>query len=340
MRKSHYIDLTGKKFGKLTVLQMYGRDKNNVIKWLCKCECGNETIVYGEVLKNGRTQSCGCSQTTHNMTKTRPYETWSTMKKRCYNPHCEKYSDYGGRGIIVCDKWLTFEGFWEDMQEGYSDDLTIDNSLRVIKARVLAKLCPASIAEYKLAVEAELCRVEMRRIVDEIEARKEKLKSEGKNPWDSLAIKALEARLDELNVYLYKNCALYYAESEFSFSGLPEAVEKEAKNLAARVEYRNVMRANDKSLPFNSEVEGKEGTALFLAAIATAVRNQRLTREDRKAFAMHFPQYPQNALADDRFVELAFKAAIGKIENGEIDELKDILKKYNTMKMQRIAANR
>jgi hypothetical protein len=126
MRKSHYIDLTGQRFGKLTVLKLYGRDKNGIIKWLCKCDCGSETIVYGEALKIGRTKSCGCSQTTHKMRHTRQYEIWCTMKKRCFNPNCEKYPIYGGRGITVCDKWLTFEGFWEDMQEGYADSLSID----------------------------------------------------------------------------------------------------------------------------------------------------------------------------------------------------------------------
>jgi hypothetical protein len=60
------------------------------------------------------------------MCKTRQYGIWHSMKQRCLNPNQEHYSCYGGRGITICDKWLTFKGFWDDMQDGYLDTLTID----------------------------------------------------------------------------------------------------------------------------------------------------------------------------------------------------------------------
>lgn len=64
----------------------------------------------------------------HGMKKTRLYRIWQAMKTRCYNPNSERYSDYGGRGISVCDEWkndfLAFYG-WA-MSHGYSDNLSID----------------------------------------------------------------------------------------------------------------------------------------------------------------------------------------------------------------------
>lgn len=62
----------------------------------------------------------------HGMDATRPYRAWSGMKRRCSNPNDAMYKHYGGRGIDVCDKWLKFEGFWEDMQDTYFDDGTIE----------------------------------------------------------------------------------------------------------------------------------------------------------------------------------------------------------------------
>ena len=59
---SKLIDLTGKKYGKLTVIKISPDSSNSHKKWLCKCECGNLTSVLGYNLKNGNTQSCGCFQ--------------------------------------------------------------------------------------------------------------------------------------------------------------------------------------------------------------------------------------------------------------------------------------
>lgn len=105
------IDLTGQKFGRLTVLERVDRNKHGKVRWLCKCACGNVAVVLGESLRNGRTKSCGClkqeSKTTiHGGYKTRLYHVWRDMKRRCYNPKDKRYNDYGGRGITVCAEWL------------------------------------------------------------------------------------------------------------------------------------------------------------------------------------------------------------------------------------------
>lgn len=54
------INLTGKIFGDLTVIQKSDIKKNNRIAWICKCACGNETTVITNHLTSGHTKSCGC----------------------------------------------------------------------------------------------------------------------------------------------------------------------------------------------------------------------------------------------------------------------------------------
>lgn len=134
------IDMTGKKFGRLTVLERTGLDGSRRVVWRCRCECGNETNVTGTLLRRGVTKSCGCirnemiaeigrqSSTKHGMADTRLYSEWRTMKTRCSNPRNHKYESYGARGITVCPEWSeSFEAFrdWA-FANGYRDDLTID----------------------------------------------------------------------------------------------------------------------------------------------------------------------------------------------------------------------
>lgn len=117
------IDLKDKKFGRLIVQNEVGRDKTGRILWKCKCDCGNIRNIRGTDLHKGRQKSCGClrtektieNSTIHNMSKTPTYRTWSNMVQRCNNHKNNSYYNYGGRGIKVCEKWLNFIGFFEDM---------------------------------------------------------------------------------------------------------------------------------------------------------------------------------------------------------------------------------
>jgi len=69
--KRRLIDLTGRKFGKLTVIKRsYPNGNNRSPKWLCKCECGKEKIIFGDSLRNGITKSCGCL---HREIMSKPY---------------------------------------------------------------------------------------------------------------------------------------------------------------------------------------------------------------------------------------------------------------------------
>ena len=127
-------NLIKQRFGRLVVIGFLTR--NNLIYWECRCDCGNGTEVSTGNLKSGGTQSCGClikeilkkqQKPIHGMSKSRPYRIWTHMKERCENKKRKDYKNYGGRGIKVCDRWKgSFEFFWEDMKEGYSDNLTID----------------------------------------------------------------------------------------------------------------------------------------------------------------------------------------------------------------------
>lgn len=101
-------DITGQTFGRLTAIRRVGRNEHRQSMWLCQCECGNEVIVMsGHLKEGGHTTSCGCknrdNHTTHGMSGTRTYRSWEAMIARCYNTEHEYYSDYGGRGVRVCE---------------------------------------------------------------------------------------------------------------------------------------------------------------------------------------------------------------------------------------------
>lgn len=127
---SKHTDLTGQRFGKLTVV-LYAHS-NNKFKpsWVCKCDCGQETIVEANSLVRGHTRSCGCL--THRkyikQNGGRIHKIYCGMKTRCYNPNATGYKNYGGKGIRICDEWLNdFWAFYNwAISNGYRDDLTID----------------------------------------------------------------------------------------------------------------------------------------------------------------------------------------------------------------------
>jgi hypothetical protein len=129
------IDITGKKYGMLTVIRRAENAPNGIVRWECKCDCGNVVIVRGGNLKNGSVKSCGClinisnkSRSKHGMSQTRLYQIWINMKARCYHKTHPSYKTYGARGIKICNEWLdSFLTFAEwALANGYQDDLTIE----------------------------------------------------------------------------------------------------------------------------------------------------------------------------------------------------------------------
>lgn len=125
------IDLTGQRFGKLTVIQR-GEDVHfsgkPCVCWVCRCDCGKIKTISGASLRSGHTKSCGCSMVKHGKShKERLYETWKNMRRRCYDKSNKRYANYGGKGVSICDDWNEYSNFrkWA-LENGYSENLTID----------------------------------------------------------------------------------------------------------------------------------------------------------------------------------------------------------------------
>lgn len=130
MRKP--IDLTGQRFGRLTVTEKLP-SVNRQTMWWCKCDCGNDVAVRTDYLLSKHTQSCGCLRKlpppskTHGEGGTRLYRIWCTTRNRCEQEKTRDYKWCGGKGIKVCDEWrFSYETFrdWA-VANGYSDDLNL-----------------------------------------------------------------------------------------------------------------------------------------------------------------------------------------------------------------------
>lgn len=126
-------DLTGQKFGKLTVIgRVDNKGKNHY--WDCLCECGNIKSITAGHFKFGKTSSCGCIKSektrllklTHDKRNHPLYSVWLGMRARCHNPKNIKFHDYGGRGIAVCRQWDNFQNFYDDMFPTWQPKLTLD----------------------------------------------------------------------------------------------------------------------------------------------------------------------------------------------------------------------
>ncbi len=115
------IDLTGKVFGNWIVLYRDMSVESTNVKWICQCKCGTIQSVFGYKLKSGEIKHCGClfKNPKHGDTRSRFYRIWSTMKERCLNSNRKDYINYGNRGIVVCDRWLKYLNFKEDMYKSY-----------------------------------------------------------------------------------------------------------------------------------------------------------------------------------------------------------------------------
>ena len=136
---THFQDLTGRKFGRLTVIKHFGKTKSGAHLWECLCDCGNTTRSTTANLTSGKSTSCGCiikeklieRCTTHGYAtrkrRYRLYTIWANMKQRCNNKLTPCYKYYGGKGVSMFTEWSDFEKFREwALKTGYNDSLTID----------------------------------------------------------------------------------------------------------------------------------------------------------------------------------------------------------------------
>jgi len=126
-------NIAGQRFGRLVAIERNGRVAGSSL-WLCRCDCGNYSTVGMSRLVTGGTRSCGCWRNkwilkhSHclNGRKSPEYSAWSTLIQRCTNPNNPRWDSYGGRGIGVCKRWLSFDNFLADMGVKPDPKLTIE----------------------------------------------------------------------------------------------------------------------------------------------------------------------------------------------------------------------
>jgi len=132
--------MVGQIFQRLTVTSYAGKRllrqgyEKGAIYWNCQCSCGNTCTVAGSNLKLKKQVSCGCwkdentvkRSSTHGHSRHPLYAVWCCMIQRCTNPSDKAYPNYGGRGIGICERWTTFEHFWDDMAATWKQGLWIE----------------------------------------------------------------------------------------------------------------------------------------------------------------------------------------------------------------------
>lgn len=122
------IDMAGRVFGELIGLRFSHTDAKKNAHWYFRCSCGVEKAACGADVRAGKIKSCGHLQLaalntrTHGHAtrdkKTPTYVCWRNMLARCYDTKRAAYANYGGRGIVVCDRWRnSYAAFLEDMGE-------------------------------------------------------------------------------------------------------------------------------------------------------------------------------------------------------------------------------
>ncbi len=132
-RHPNFKDLTGERFGRLTVAKLKGKSERGTSVWICLCDCGIKTDAGVGNLRSGNVQSCGCletdAKTTHGMRGTPEYEVWKAMWQRCTNPRNKNHATYKDR--TPPESWRDFAAFIADIgmrpAPGYSLE-RIDNT--------------------------------------------------------------------------------------------------------------------------------------------------------------------------------------------------------------------
>lgn len=127
-------NLEGSRFGKLIVILKTGARRRGQIVWECKCDCGVVKGIASYYLTSGAVVSCGChgrsiigkNTTTHGKSGTPEHTVWKLMRQRCVNPNVDRYANYGGRGVVVCERWNSFSNFLADMGPRPSESHSIE----------------------------------------------------------------------------------------------------------------------------------------------------------------------------------------------------------------------
>lgn len=124
----------GSVFGRLTVLEEFRNKGSRIRRLRCLCSCGKESTPELKSVVKGTSKSCGCYQAelagfacrTHGLSDLPEHAVWEGVLARCNNHNSASYHNYGGRGIEVCDRWYSFQSFYEDMGPRPSPQHSID----------------------------------------------------------------------------------------------------------------------------------------------------------------------------------------------------------------------
>lgn len=121
----------GTRFGKLVVVEQV-RNQGRIY-YNCKCDCGITKAIYKHSLLRGKSSSCGCQEYVRKSKFNKSIPGFRQMKsshhnmlQRCRNPKHHNFEYYGGRGITVCERWLSFSNFMEDMSATWFEGAEID----------------------------------------------------------------------------------------------------------------------------------------------------------------------------------------------------------------------
>lgn len=133
-----FHDLSGQRFGRLTVVKRAANTSRGGARWECRCDCGTDRVVASNNILSGISRSCGClarelvadacrARRIVGEHQKREYEAWSRMKARCSDPSGKSWARYGGRGITVSSEWEhDFAAFYRDMGPSPSTLHSID----------------------------------------------------------------------------------------------------------------------------------------------------------------------------------------------------------------------
>lgn len=123
MKQPRYKDIAGLTFHRLTAVRFDHVDERRRANWLFRCVCGTEVVAPATMVRYGHNKSCGCmlrenqarGTLRHGRSQSACWKAWLRMRKRCEQPSSQRYPNYGGRGITVCERWSVFENFYADM---------------------------------------------------------------------------------------------------------------------------------------------------------------------------------------------------------------------------------